>query len=95
MLPKNVETNHHLFFIVLESLDVRTRLMKQLNEQGIGAAFHYPALHTTPMGKKLHNGTSLPGAEELGERVLRLPLFCDMTNDDVDRVVDAVARFFQ
>ena len=92
VVPKNVVTNHHLFFIVVENADVRARLMKHLNGQGIAAAFHYPALHMTPMGKHLHNDrVPLPNAEALGERLLRLPLFCDMTNDDVDRVADSVA----
>lgn len=94
VVPGNVGTNHHLFFIVVESLDVRTRLMKHLNGQGIGAAFHYPALHTTPMGKTLHDPrVELPVSVELGERLLRLPLFVDMADSDVDRVVDAVAGF--
>lgn len=93
VIPANVGANHHLLFVVLEDLDTRSRLMKHLNGQGIGAAFHYPALHTTPMGKKLHDGTELPNSVELGERLLRLPLFVDMADSDVDRVVDAVAGF--
>ena len=93
VVPPNVGANHHLLFIVLESLEARTGLMKHLNGQGIGAAFHYPALHTTPMGKKLHNGGGLPNSIELGDRLLRLPLFVDMADSDVDRVVDAVAAF--
>lgn len=95
VLPSNVGPNHHLFFIVLPSLDVRTALMKHLNGQGIGAAFHYPALHTTPMGKTLHNpDVTLPVSVELGEGLLRLPLFVDMKDSDVDRVVDAIGAFF-
>lgn len=93
VIPANVSANHHLLFVVVESLETRTGLMKHLNGQGIGAAFHYPALHTTPMGKKLHDGKDLPNSVELGDRLLRLPLFVDMADSDVDRVVDAVAAF--
>ncbi len=96
VLPSVVESNYHLFFIVVSSLDVRGRLMKHLNEQGIGAAFHYPALHRTPMGVKLGAGdVHLPGAEALSDRLLRLPFFCDMADDDVDRVVDSIAAFYR
>jgi dTDP-4-amino-4,6-dideoxygalactose transaminase len=94
VIPSNVQANHHLFFIVLPSLEKRTALMKHLNTQGIGAAFHYPALHTTPMGKTLHNpDVDLPVSVELGEGLLRLPLFVDMADSDVDRVVDTIAAF--
>jgi dTDP-4-amino-4,6-dideoxygalactose transaminase len=95
LIPPEAEPNHHLFFIVLESLAVRTRLMQHLNQLGIGAAFHYPALHTTPMGRKLHEGRGpLPGAEALGERLLRLPLFADLEATEQDRVIDAIGSFF-
>jgi dTDP-4-amino-4,6-dideoxygalactose transaminase len=95
-VPTGVDCNHHLFFIVVKSLEIRTRLMKQLNDQAISAAFHYPALHTTPMGRRLHDGGQrLPVAEELGDRLLRLPLYCDMTLSDVDRVIDSVAAFYR
>lgn len=94
VVPRNVQANHHLFFIVLPSLEKRTALMKHLNGQGIGAAFHYPALHTTPMGKTLHNpAVELPVSLELGDGLLRLPLFVDMADGDVDRVVDTIAAF--
>lgn len=95
VIPLGVRSNHHLFFIVLESFDVRTRLMRYLNARGIGAAFHYPALHLTPMGRALHEGRGpLPGAEELGERLLRLPFFVGLSEDQQDRVVDSIASFF-
>ena len=92
--PAAVAATHHLLFVVFKDLDTRTRLMKHLNGQGIQAAFHYPALHTTPMGRTLHEGPDLPVSVELGECLLRLPLFVDMRDSDVDRVVDAVIHFF-
>jgi dTDP-4-amino-4,6-dideoxygalactose transaminase len=92
VIPDGVDPNYHLYFVVLQSFEARTSLMQALNAQGIAAAFHYPALHTTPMGKGLHpSGQRLPGAEELADRLLRLPLYVDLSDDEQDRVVDAVA----
>ncbi len=93
--PPNVESNHHLMAVVLNSFDERTRLMRHLNGAGIAAAFHYPALHRTPKGSTLHGDRgALPNSELLADRLLRLPLFVGLSDDDVAAVVDKVREFF-
>lgn len=94
VVPPHVTTNHHLFFVVTESAELRTRLLHFLNVHGVGAAFHYPALHKTPMGRLLHDGAPLPVAERLGERLLRLPLYVDLSDEDQERVIEVIRTFF-
>ena len=50
IVPADCESNYHMFYIVLNSLDERTRLIEHLKAQSILAVFHYVPLHTSPMG---------------------------------------------
>jgi dTDP-4-amino-4,6-dideoxygalactose transaminase len=91
--PARVEHNAHIFFVRVSGLPERSALTRALNAQGIGATFHYPALHTTPQGARIHDGAVLPNACVLSDSLVRLPVTCEMTDDDVDRVCDAVTSF--
>lgn len=92
--PAHAEHNGHIFFLRVGSLAERSALGRSLNAQGIGAAPHYPALHLTPQGKRIHDETPLPHAVELSETLIRLPVSTEMADGDVDRVCEAVNSFF-
>jgi dTDP-4-amino-4,6-dideoxygalactose transaminase len=94
-IPDRVESNYHLFHVVLDSSDVRDRLSARLRAEGITATFHYAALHLTPMGRRFGPAEgALPVSEHVATTLLRLPLYPDLALPDVDRVIDAVERFF-
>ena len=65
--------------------------MRELATQGIGTQVH-PPLHLQPYYRERYGSRSLPGAEALYRQTLSLPLFPDMSDDDVDRVVQALSR---
>lgn len=84
--------NAHLYFILLRSLEERTELTDALRSKGIAAVFHYVPLHSSPAGLRFGRAAGrLPVTDDISARLLRLPLWPDMTPDDVDLVVDAVA----
>jgi len=84
--------NAHLYFILLRSLEERTELTDALRSKGIAAVFHYVPLHSAPAGLRFGRAVgSLPVTDDVSARLLRLPLWPDMTPDDVDLVVNAVA----
>lgn len=88
--------NGHIIYIITGSLDERTQLMEYLQERGIKAVFHYVPLHSSPMGKtrcKTHG--NLIHTDGISERLLRLPLYFEMVDADVERVVEAVAAFYK
>lgn len=92
----DVESNHHIFWILLSSEHERDRLMAHLKERRIDARTHYVPLHLAPMGRRFSRGPgSLPVVERLGEGLLRLPLHPHMSALDADRVVDAIISFFR
>jgi dTDP-4-amino-4,6-dideoxygalactose transaminase len=74
----------------------REKFLTFMKSRGIGATFHYIPLHTSPAGRKYgeFRGADRNTTRE-SERLVRLPLFFDMTDGDVDRVLDAVFQYFR
>lgn len=90
-IPHYAKHNAHMFYIVLPTGNIRNNLMSKLKENGIGATFHYIPLHTSPMGIRLGcKEGDLPITEEYSRRILRLPLYADMTEKDAKYVVERV-----
>jgi dTDP-4-amino-4,6-dideoxygalactose transaminase len=81
--PEDCESNYHLYYILLPEARTRDELMRHLNGNGIAAVSHYVPLHSSPMGKKLgyHDG-DLPITEEMSGRLLRLPLYPGLSEDE-------------
>lgn len=94
-IPQHCATNFHLFYILVEDLGTRTRLIEHLKQRGIHAVFHYVPLHTSPVGEQLgYRAGMLPVTEYCADRVLRLPLYAGLQDDEVERIAEAVRRFF-
>ncbi|MDG2039987.1 MAG: dTDP-4-amino-4,6-dideoxygalactose transaminase [Ilumatobacter sp.] len=90
-LPDDCASNHHLFYILLPDTAGRDRLMHALHEDGILAVFHYVPLHSSPMGRALGTGSvALPVTDDVSGRVLRLPMFYELTEPDQDFVIERV-----
>jgi dTDP-4-amino-4,6-dideoxygalactose transaminase len=85
----------HLYYLLLPDLDNRQELLRHLADRGVHATFHYQPLHSSPAGERY--GRVGPGGcpvtEEIADRLLRLPLFGNMTDAELDRIVEAVLSF--
>jgi dTDP-4-amino-4,6-dideoxygalactose transaminase len=87
-------SNFHLFYLVMPDLDSRDALIAALKAQGIYAVFHYAPLHSSPMGQKFgYREGDLPLTEDISNRLVRLPLFYEITEQEQSRVVKAVGQF--
>jgi dTDP-4-amino-4,6-dideoxygalactose transaminase len=94
-IPQHCSSNFHLFYILVEDLRTRTRLIEYLKQYGIHAVFHYVPLHTSPVGESMgHRAGMLPVTEYCADRVVRLPLYAGLRDDQVDRIIDRVRGFF-
>jgi dTDP-4-amino-4,6-dideoxygalactose transaminase len=83
--------NAHIYFVLLPSLAARTRLIADLDLRGVSAAFHYVPLHSSPAGLRYGRAAGpLPVTDDISARLLRLPLWADMTEQDVAFVVAAI-----
>ena len=94
-IPQGVTHNAHIFFLKVRDLDERTRLIAFLKERGVIAPFHYVPLHSSKAGRAFGRfcGEDRHTTRE-SERLLRLPLFYNMTEDEQARVIEAVEAFF-
>lgn len=95
-IPDDCQTNNHMFYILTTSESVRTALTEHLKSNGILAVFHYVPLHDSLMGRKLGlDKNELPVTQSVSERLLRLPLYCDLSDADVDFVCDSIIDFLR
>lgn len=92
-IPEYAKHNAHMYYIVLPTQEKRNEVLDKLKENGIGAVFHYIPLHTSPVGIKLgYKKGDLPVTEEYSGRILRLPLYADMTEEEVKCVINNVKK---
>jgi dTDP-4-amino-4,6-dideoxygalactose transaminase len=94
-LPEYATNNGHMFYLVCKNIDERTRLIEHLKERGIYAVFHYLSLHSSPYFKSKYAGRELPNADHYSDCLLRLPLYYELTNAEVDGISSAVTEFYK
>jgi dTDP-4-amino-4,6-dideoxygalactose transaminase len=93
-VPESCVHNAHMYYLLLGSEEERNELIGYLGEREIGAVFHYVPLHSSPAGRRYgRTAGPLPVTDDLSARLVRLPLWAEMDNDDVDRVIAAVRSF--
>ena len=94
-IPDECTNNAHMFYIKVKDLENRTDLLKFLKENGIQAVFHYVPLHSAPAGRKFGrlNGEDRYTTKE-SERLVRLPLFYSITDEEVSFIIETVKEFF-
>ncbi len=89
-IPDYATNNAHMFYLVCRDLEQRTALIAALKAQGIHAVFHYLSLHDSPYFQEKHDGRPLPHSDRFSNCLLRLPMFYELSDADVDRVCGAV-----
>ena len=85
-IPDYATNNAHMFYLVCNSLQERTALIKKLKEKDILAVFHYLSLHSSEYYKDKHDGRQLPECNRYADCLVRLPMYFDLTNKDVERI---------
>jgi len=93
-LPLYATNNAHMFYLVCNSLDQRTRFIAHLKQHKILSVFHYLSLHSSPYYIDKYKGDALPNCDHFADCLVRLPLFYELSEVDVERVVQAVNTFF-
>jgi dTDP-4-amino-4,6-dideoxygalactose transaminase len=94
VVPGHCQQPYHIFYLLLPSLDARQALIEHLQKHRILSVFHYLPLNTSEMGRKLGGKPGqCPVTEDISDRLLRLPLFFNMTQDEQTKVVDLIVQF--
>jgi dTDP-4-amino-4,6-dideoxygalactose transaminase len=94
-LSSECESNSHLFYIILNDENTRNALMDYLKSKGILAVFHYLALHLSPVGLSMgYREKQFPVTESMCGRLLRLPFYYELRQEEQDFVVKTIKDFF-
>ena len=93
--PAGTTVNGHMFYVLARNLAERTALIAHLKSQGVHAVFHYVPLHSSPAGRRFGRAEGhLSVTDDIAARLVRLPLYYELSADDVDHVVAAVRSFY-
>ena len=83
-----------MFYMLMPSIEQRQALIEFLKAQGILSVFHYQPLHLSTMGRRFGGKPGdNPVTEDVSDRLLRLPFYNDLTDQDQDRVTSTVKEF--
>ena len=95
VIPDECTNNAHMFYIKVSDLETRTELISYLKEKGIMAVFHYVPLHSAPAGRKFgrFNGEDRYTTKE-SERLIRLPLFYSISDEEVEYTIETLLKYF-
>ena len=94
VLPDYATNNAHMFYLVCDNVETRTALIKYLFDNGVHAVFHYLSLHESAFYKEKYAGDALVHSDKYTDCVLRLPLFYELTDEEVSNISGFVAEFF-
>jgi len=94
IIPKNCVSNGHIFYMLCSTQKERDDLIKYLKTKNIEAVFHYVPLHQSPMGMKFSKNTLLPETVSLSERIIRLPMFYSLCEDEQNYVINTVLSYY-
>lgn len=95
-IPYYAQHNGHLYYIITENPKTQNKLICFLKKRSILALFHYVPLHSSPAGKKYTRFAGTMGVtNKIASTLIRLPLFYDITDKEVEYVTQSIYDFFQ
>lgn len=95
-IPDGCVHNAHMYYVKLKDLEERTKFIAYMKEAGVQCTFHYIPLHSAPAGQKfgIFSGNDERTTSE-SERLVRLPLYYQFSEEDRDKVITCIKNFFE
>jgi len=94
-VPDGITCNGHIFFVITRDRQERLRLIEYLRQRGVTAASQYVPLHLSNAGRRFGRVSGrLKVTEELVPGLVRLPLYPEMEEQEVDKVIDLITAFY-
>jgi dTDP-4-amino-4,6-dideoxygalactose transaminase len=94
IIPDHCQQPYHMFYMLMPSLEIRTRFISFMKSKGVMCVFHYLPLHLSDMGVRLGGKPGdCPVTEDISDRLVRLPLFYNMEQKDLDYVIEQILSF--
>lgn len=92
-IPNYATNNAHMFYLLCNSLEDRTKLIAYLKENGILAVFHYLSLHKSDYYKNKHDSRELVNSDKFTDCLLRLPLFYELKQNEVEYISNILNKY--
>jgi dTDP-4-amino-4,6-dideoxygalactose transaminase len=86
-IPGDCKSNFHLFYAILKDTQNREKTLEHFRNQQIRVVFHYVPLHNSPKGQSIVGPLSLPITEEISAKLIRMPLYFSMTEEELKKVL--------
>lgn len=85
-MPNYATNNAHMFYLVFPDLKKRSAFIAYLKAHNIQSVFHYLSLHSSKFYENKHDGRALPQCDRYADCLVRLPMFYDLSIDNVDKI---------
>jgi len=92
--PNFATNNAHMFFIICNSLQDRTKLITELKKHGVLAVFHYLSLHSSEYYKNKHDRRVLENSDKFSDCLLRLPMYYELKEKEIEYICDIIIKNF-
>ena len=92
-IPDFATNNGHMFYICLENIEQREKLIALLKQNGFHAVFHYISLHSSTYYNDKHDGRKLVNSDNFTNTLLRLPMFYELNETDIITIVQLIQKF--
>jgi len=92
-IPEHCEQAFHLFYLLLPTSEDRDAFIRHLADRQVNSVFHYTPLHNSGMGRTFGGDDPCPVTESVSSRLVRLPFYTTLTEDDQARVIAAARSF--
>lgn len=94
VIPEYATNNAHIFYLVCNSLEDRTKQISYLKNHGIMAIFHYQSLHKSPYYTDKYDGRELANCDHYNDCLVRLPLFVELEESDLYKIIASINTFY-
>ena len=93
-IPEYATNNAHMFYLVCNSLEERTKLISDLKQNGILSVFHYLSLHRSEFYKDKHDGRELKNCDRFADCLVRLPMYYELGINHIEETINFINNFF-
>jgi dTDP-4-amino-4,6-dideoxygalactose transaminase len=94
-IPEYATNNAHMFYLICPSMEWRTNLINYLKERNIFSVFHYLSLHNSPYYQNKYEGYPLINADRFSDCLLRLPLFYELEEKQINYIIESIINFIK
>ena len=93
-IPEYATNNAHMFYLIFSDLEKRSDFIKYMKYNGVLAVFHYLSLHKSAYYADKHDGRALPECDRYADTLVRLPMYYDLSTEDVDFICSLISKFY-